>query len=70
MNSDLGSRTKKKIKYKWVVVALSFLMVMICLGFCSSPKSLFIGPITKHLGISRGAFSIGDSIRFIVNILI
>lgn len=65
MNSDSGSKTKKKIEYKWVVVVLSFLMVMICLGFCSSPKSLFIGPVTEHLGISRGAFSIGDSLRFI-----
>lgn len=65
MNSDSGSKTKKKIEYKWVVVVLSFLMVMICLGFCSSPKSLFIGPVTEYLGISRGAFSIGDSLRFI-----
>ena len=65
MNSDSGSKTKKKIEYKWVAVVLSFLMVMICLGFCSSPKSLFIGPVTEYLGISRGAFSIGDSLRFI-----
>ncbi len=65
MNSESGSKTKKKFEYKWVVIVLSFLMVMICLGFCSSPKSLFIGPVTSHLGISRGAFSIGDSLRFI-----
>ncbi len=70
MNSVLGSKTKKKIEYKWVVIVLSFLMVMICLGFCSSPKSLFIGPITEHLGISRGAYSIGDSLRFIATAVI
>lgn len=56
---------KKRFDYKWVIVALSFLMVMICLGFCSSPKSLFIGPVTDALGIKRSLFSINDSMRFI-----
>lgn len=68
LNSDLSG--KKKLGYKWIVVAMSFVMVMVCLGFCSSPKSLFIGPVTKHLGISRGAFSIGDSLRFIATAVI
>ncbi|MBQ6894324.1 MAG: MFS transporter [Clostridia bacterium] len=40
-------------------------MVMVRLGFCSSPKSLFISPVTKALGIDRGLFSINDSMRFI-----
>ncbi len=57
--------TKRKLDYKWVIIALSFLMVMICLGFCSSPKSLFIAPVTSALGIDRGLFSINDSVRFI-----
>ncbi len=56
---------KKKFDYKWVIVALSFLMVLTCLGFCSSPKSLFIVPVTGALGIDRGAFSVNDSLRFI-----
>lgn len=56
---------KRKLDYKWVIVALSFLMVMVCLGFCSSPKSLFIAPVTTALGIDRGLFSVNDSMRFI-----
>lgn len=63
--NDNSSVKKKRIDYKWIIVALSFLMVMICLGFCSSPKSLFISPVTKALGIDRGLFSINDSMRFI-----
>ena len=55
----------KKFDYKWVIVAISFLMVMTCLGFCSSPKSLFIEPITSLLGIKRSLFSINDSCRFV-----
>ncbi len=61
---------KKKIDYKWIIVVLSFLMVMICLGFCSSPKSLFIAPVTQALGIDRGLFSINDSVRFITTAII
>ena len=56
----------KKLNYKWVMVALCFLMTFTTLGFCSSTRSLFIGPITEHLGIDRGVFSINDSLRFIV----
>ncbi|MBQ4517488.1 MAG: MFS transporter [Clostridia bacterium] len=61
---------KKGFDYKWVIVALSFLMVLTCLGFCSSPKSLFIGPVTKALGIQRSAFSLNDSCRFVTTAII
>ncbi len=64
------SHEKKRFDYKWVIIALSFLMVMICLGFCSSPKSLYISPVTQALGIDRGLFSINDSMRFIATAVI
>lgn len=58
---------KKNLKfdYKWVIVALCFLMVFTTLGFCSSNKSLYLSAITEALGIKRSAFSIGDSCRFV-----
>jgi len=68
MKADM--KNKKRLDYKWVIVGLSFLMVMICLGFCSSPKSLFIAPVTQALGIDRGLFSINDSMRFITSAVI
>ncbi len=58
-------KPNKKLEYKWVVAAVSFLMVFTVLGFCSSAKSLYISPVTEALGISRGAFSINDSCRYI-----
>ena len=61
---------KKKFDYKWVVIGSCFLMVMVTLGFCSSPKSYFIGPITEHLGIDRSAYSINDSLRHITSALV
>ena len=58
---------KQKIKfdYKWVIILLSGLMVMTVLGFCSSPRGIFITPICDALGIKRSAFSINSSCRYI-----
>lgn len=63
-------QVKKKFDYKWVIIAACFLMVFTCLGFCSSTKSLFIGPITENLGIERSIYSINDSLRFISSAII
>lgn len=62
---ELQITPKKKLEYKWIVAAVSFIMVFTVLGFCSSAKSLYISPVTEALGISRGAFSINDSCRYI-----
>lgn len=51
--------------YRWVIVSLCFLMVFTCLGFCSSTKSLFVSAVTDATGISRTAFSLNDTCRFI-----
>lgn len=61
---------RKKLDYKWVIISLSFLMVMISLGFCSSTKSLYIAPVTSALNIKRGAFSLNDSFRFITTAIV
>ena len=61
---------KKKFDYKWVIFAICFMMEFICLGFCSSNKSLYLGAITEALGIDRGLFSINDSCRYVTSALI
>jgi dipicolinate synthase subunit A len=62
---DLKMEKKnRRFDYKWVVVALCFMMVLVCLGFCSSPRSLMIDPISKALGIDRSVYSITDSCRY------
>ena len=61
---------KKRFEYKWVILAVCFLMVFTCLGFCSSNKGRYLGAITEALGIKRSAFSINDTFRFCVSALI
>ena len=54
---------KKRLDYRWVVIAVCFLMVFTCLGFCSSNKGLYLSAITKALGIKRSLFAINDTCR-------
>ena len=61
----MNGNTRGKFNYAWVIVALCFLMVFVCLGFCSTNKGLYLAPITEALQIHRSLFSFGDSIRYI-----
>lgn len=63
---------KKKFKfdYSLVIIILSCLMVFITLGFCSSPRSIFIIPVTEALGISRSEFSLSNSARYITTSIV
>ncbi len=56
---------QRKFDYKWVIIALCFLMVFTALGFCNANKSLYLAAITEALDIKRSAFSIADSCRYI-----
>ena len=60
-------KTQKQLPeyYQWVIIGLCFLMVMVALGFCSSPKGGFLPAVCAHLGIERTVYSFNDSIRFI-----
>lgn len=39
-------------------------MIMMALGFASSPRSTFVKPITEQLGLERGLYSVSDSFRY------
>lgn len=56
---------KVRFEYKWVIAAISFVMMATSLGFCSGNKSLYLKAITDATGIERRLFSIGDSLRYI-----
>lgn len=63
-------RINKKLDYKWVIAVLCALVVLLAVGVFSSTRAQFVVPITEALGISRGAYSITDSIRFISTAII
>lgn len=65
-----GRKKAPRFDYKWVSVALCFLMVMISLGFASSTKSLFPDEIAKDLGVERSLVSISESCRYIATAVV
>jgi len=66
----LAETKTKRLDYKWVVIGVCFLTVMVTLGFCSSTKSLYLDVVTKKLGIDRSLFSLNDTFRFIANAIV
>jgi len=55
---------KLNLSYTWVIVGISFLMVATSLGLCSSGRNLYLTAITNALNLSRGAFSLTNTIRY------
>ena len=46
---DEQSEKKLKIDYTWVIIGISFLMVAVSLGLCSSGRNLYLTAITDAL---------------------
>ena len=66
---NLTSMNKQKF-IKTAVMAACFSMIFVCLGFCSSNKSVYLSAITEALGIKRSLFSINDSCRYIATAVV
>lgn len=66
---NLTSINKQKF-IKTAVMAACFSMIFVCLGFCSSNKSVYLSAITEALGIKRSLFSINDSCRYIATAVV
>ncbi len=56
---------KNSPHYKWIIVAICFLIEFLALGFCSGTKKLFLGPITAALGFERSLFGFNDTCRYV-----
>lgn len=61
---------RKKPDYKWVILAICFLMEFVCLGFCSSNPGLYTAAVTEALNIKRSIFSISTSIRYVAQVIV
>lgn len=56
--------------YAWIIVALCFLMTFTCLGFGSSTNQLFVKSVSEHLQVSRGVYSVIQTLRHVINCVI
>ena len=63
----LGTR---RLDYKWVIIAVCFLIEFVVLGFCSGTRGLFLAAVTDALDLKRSLFSVDDSLRFITQSII
>lgn len=61
---------KSRFDYKWVILALCFLMEFLCLGFCSSNIGLYTVPVTDALHIDRLPYTVAGSIRYVVQVFV
>lgn len=59
----------EKLDYKWIILVVCFFMEFICLGFCSGNDGLYLIAVTEALDISRSAFSLQISIRYVTQIV-
>ena len=50
-----------------MIVAVSFLIVFVGLGFCSTPRKMFSVPVKNALGISNSMYALNDTFRYIVS---
>lgn len=62
--------TKKKLEYKWVILAICFMMEFICLGFCSSNAGMYLTAVADALGFKRTLYSLNTSFRYITSIVL
>lgn len=60
---------KGKLEYKWVILAVCFLMEFLCLGFCSSNPGLYTKAVTDALHIKRSLYSLSSSLRYVVQVV-
>lgn len=67
---DMDQKTKPRFHYAWVIFVVCFLMAGCSLGFCSSPTGLYLKPISDDLDISRTAYSVRNTVRFVTTALI
>ena len=54
-----------KLDYKWIIAAACFVLCIVGLGLCSGNAGLFVVATTEALGMSRSAYAVSDSLRYV-----
>ncbi len=64
------SQLRRQFDYKWIIIAASFTMVLVTLGFCSTGSGLYTAAIADAIGMPRSVASIIKSCRYIATTVI
>lgn len=56
---------KWRLDYKWVIAAACFILCVVGLGLCSGNAGLFVVATTEALKISRSAYAVSSSLRYV-----
>jgi MFS family permease len=59
-----------RFNYTWVIVGVSFFLVLITQGFAAGYRGLYLAAVTDGLQIPRSLFSISESCRFVADALV
>lgn len=59
----MGNR--RRLDYKWVIAAACFVLCVVGLGLCSGNAGLFVVATTEALDISRSAYAVSSSLRYV-----
>ena len=62
-----GKKQETGSAYRWVVVGCCFVMILVCLGFCSSTKGLYLSAVTNALQLERSLYSVNDTLRYVAS---
>ncbi len=56
--------------YKWVIVGMLGLILVIGLGFVANIRGLYLKPVTEELGIPRSLYAVNDTLRYVASALL
>ena len=61
---------KSENRHTYLIIMICFLMIGTSMGLCSSGRTLYLTAITDALSLSRGAFSVTNTIRFLTTTIV
>ena len=61
----MNTKPKPRLHYAWVIFVVCFLMAGCALGFCSTPKGMYLKSVSDTLDIPRSLYAVCNSLRFI-----
>lgn len=66
----MGVIKTMRSNYRWIIAAVCFCSCFLALGLMNGTSSLYIIPVTSAFGVTRSAFSVTISLRFLMQAIL